>query len=232
MMDKKRAKQILVAHACCMLNDKKLCRECPWRNTEDCSNTSFLEVLEEAILAVKGEYKTKMKLEDIKIPKTFAETIPNEKKITECTLEWKTWNRQDRYIAVNHNGYLVDGYVMYCVLKERGVEEAEVKVTRRRSRKKTTTLETPKYRDNPTTYIYGTHPNSKSTKERIWRVPESWGNWADDVQIGDVIFGVTNRGCSPVVVTRIEVLDKCPVGFPVKRVANKGIRRNGECIHE
>ena len=59
MMDKKRAKQILVAHACCMLDDKKLCRECPWRNTEDCSNTSFLEVLEEAILAVKGEYKTK-----------------------------------------------------------------------------------------------------------------------------------------------------------------------------
>ena len=45
-MNKKRAKEILIANACCTL-DK--CNICPWRNTDDCTNTSFLNVIEEAI---------------------------------------------------------------------------------------------------------------------------------------------------------------------------------------
>ena len=229
-MTKKEARNILLAHACCMTNDVKICRECPWRNTEDCKNTSFADVLEEAIYTSQGEEITEMNLSDIKITSAFLNSTPRKKKMNECLLYWRFHGEQDRYLVVNQNGYLIDGYVMYCVLKEEGVETAKVRVSKNSKNKKD--WRNAKYRNNPTTYIFGTHQNSNDTNTYMWRVPESWGNWADDVQIGDVIFGVTKRGCSPVVVTKIEVLDKCPVRFPVKIVANKGIRRNGECVHE
>ena len=229
-MTKKEARNILLAHACCMINDVKICRECPWRNTKDCENTSFADVLEEAIYTSQGEEITEMNLSDIKITSAFLNSTPRKKKMDECLLYWIFNGKQDRYLVVNKNGYLIDGYVMYCVLKKEGVETAKVRVSK--NSKKQKDWRSAKYRNNPTTYIFGTHQNSNDTNTYMWRVPESWGNWADDVQIGDVIFGVTKRGCSPVVVTKIEVLDKCPVRFPVKRVANKQIRRNGEVIHE
>jgi len=39
-MNKKRAKEILLAHACCSIG---LCDLCPWNNTYDCENTIFSE---------------------------------------------------------------------------------------------------------------------------------------------------------------------------------------------
>ena len=89
----------------------------------------------------------------------------------------------------------------------------------------------PSYKNTSTTYIYGVHPNSNCSKEFVWRVPASWGNWADNLQIGDIVLCQTKFGFAPVIVTKIEVLDKCQVDFRIKKVAKREIRRNG-CVIE
>lgn len=88
----------------------------------------------------------------------------------------------------------------------------------------------PKYREQPTTYIYGLHLKGSDQKERIWRVPNSWKGFVDNVQVGDTIFCNTVHGKAPIVVTRIETLNKCPVEFVVKKVASRVIKRNGSVI--
>ena len=173
----------------------------------------------------------RMKLSDIKISEAFANSIPSNKKLNECRNNWNQWNRQDRYIVVNRENELIDGYIMYIVLKENGIEEAEVKTSTRRKkrwyRKNVEDWNIPHYKNEATTYIYGTHPNSKDTKTYMWRVPKSWTNWTDNIQIGDTIICSTKNGCAPVVVNKVEIRNECPIDIPVKKVCNKKIRRNG-----
>ena len=112
-----------------------------------------------------------MKLVDIKISDAFANSIPSEKKLNECRNNWTQYNRQDRYIVVNPDNVLIDGYIMYIVLKENGIEEAEVKTSTRRKkrwyRKNVEDWNVPHYRNEATTYVYGKHPNSNCDKEFI-----------------------------------------------------------------
>lgn len=176
----------------------------------------------------------KMKLSDIKITDAFAETIPNEEKMQECRYNWRMYGKQDRYIVVDHNNVLIDGYCMYLVLMEHKEEYAEVKIShcrkKRWKRKNTTDWLTTRYKDNPTTYIFGKHLNSNCIKEYTWRVPNSWGNWADNIEIGDTVMCATKFGYSPIVVSKIEVLDNPPIDIPIKKVCRKEIRRNGMVI--
>ena len=73
------------------------------------------------------------------------------------------------------------------------------------------------------------HPNSKSIKERVWRVPNSWWDgWADSLSIGDMIWVNTKYGIAPIEITRIERSGECPVSIPVKTVVRK--IRNEEVI--
>ena len=55
MMDQKRAMDILLAYACCNSNNK--CDDCPWNKTEDCENTSFLSVLDDAVNVILNSRK-------------------------------------------------------------------------------------------------------------------------------------------------------------------------------
>ena len=73
------------------------------------------------------------------------------------------------------------------------------------------------------TYVYGVHPNSKSGNEFVWRVPKSWSElgWEDGLNIGDEILVNTKFGTKPIIVTKIENLEKCPVNIPVKRVVKR-----------
>lgn len=174
--------------------------------------------------------KRMMKLSDIKIKQSYLETIPSKGKMDECRKYWKTHSSQDRYIVVDHDDLLIDGYIQYLILKENNIEEAEIKIwhcKRRRWFRKNVENCIPTYRKNPTTYIFGVHPNSNCKREFCWRVPNSWINWADNIQIGDTIICSTKNGYAPVVVNKIEILDKCPIDIPVKKVCNKKIRRNG-----
>ena len=176
----------------------------------------------------------RMKLSDVKIKESFTKTTPSEEKMSECRYNWRTYGKQDRFVVVNHDNVLVDGYVMYLVLMEHKEEYVEVKIShckkKRWHRKNTKDWLVPRYKDNPTTYIYGTHPNSKDIKTYMWRVPESWTSWVDNIQIGDTILCVTKNGYAPVVVNKVETLDKCPVDFRVKKVARREIRRNGAVV--
>ena len=176
----------------------------------------------------------KIKLSEIKINEAFAKSIPSESKMQECRNNWNMWHRQDRYIVVNHNNVLIDGYIQYLVLKENNVEEADIKISARRKkrwyRKNTKDWDIPHYRNEVTTYIYGVHPNSKSGNEFVWRVRKSWSEagWEDGLEIGDKILVDTKFGIKPVVVTKIEISYKCPINIPVKRVVNR-LNKQIEC---
>lgn len=172
----------------------------------------------------------KRKLSEIKISESFAATMPSEVKMEECRRVWKEFERQDRYIVVNPKGVLIDGYIQYLVLKENGVEEACIKesaVRRKRwFRKNTVDWNPPLYKTEKTTYVYGMHFNKQRcaySKEYVWRVPKLWSSngWEDDVNIGDTILVATKYGVKPVVVTRVEKRDQCPVDMPVQKVVKK-----------
>ena len=90
--------------------------------------------------------------------------------------------------------------------------------------------EIPYYRNNTTTYVYGIHPNSKDTKTYVWRVPKSWTWFAENVRSGDSILCQTKFGSAPVIVTKVEVLDSCPVNIRVKKVDKCTIRRDGYTV--
>lgn len=175
----------------------------------------------------------KMKLSEIKITPAFAETTPNGKKMEECRYNWRMYGKQDRYIVVNHNNVLVDGYIMYLILKEHKEEECEVldyKKKKHNKRYEKTPKSSPSYKNTLTTYIFGVHPNSNCIKEFCWRVPTSWRNWADNIELGDTILCQTKYGFSPVIVNRVEVLDKPPIDMRVKKVTKREIRRNGMVV--
>ena len=49
-----------------------------------------------------------MRLSEIKIPTDFENSIPNTYKYNKCEMYYKENNKQDRYLVVNENNYLID----------------------------------------------------------------------------------------------------------------------------
>ena len=173
----------------------------------------------------------RMKLADIKISEAFANSVPSEEKINECRNNWNQWNRQDRYIVINPDNVLIDGYIQYLILMEHKEEYAEVIFKKKHNRQYEKLPKVkPTYKNTPTIYIFGVHLNSNCTKEFCWRIPASWGNWAENIEIGDTVLCHTKFGFSPIVVSRVETLDKTPIEMRVKRVAKREIRRNGAVV--
>ena len=161
----------------------------------------------------------KIKMSDIIITEAFANSHPLEEKVQKYRKKFAKTGKQSKFLVINKYNVLIDGYIQYLILKENGIEEAEYI---RSSRKNV-----ENYRNEMTTYIYGKHENSNCTKEFMWRVPKSMTWFAENVQVGDSILCQTKFGIAPVVVTKVETLDKCPVDFRVKRVAKCMIRRDG-----
>lgn len=177
----------------------------------------------------------KMKLSDIIISPSFSKSVPRKEKMETCRRNWEKYQKQDRYIVVNKKGLLIDGYIQYLVLMEHKEEYAEVKISncKRNSwhRKELSELKIPKYKNNPTTYVFGVHPNCDCAKEYVWRVPEGWTNFIENIQVEDIVFGKTKFGYSPVVITKIETLDKPPIDVPIKKIFNTKIKRNGVLVN-
>ena len=46
-MSREEALDILLANACCTLDD--ICDKCPWNMTDNCRDTNFTDVIEEAV---------------------------------------------------------------------------------------------------------------------------------------------------------------------------------------
>lgn len=175
-----------------------------------------------------------MNINDIIIRESFANTAPRPNKMKICRDYWNEHHKQDRYIVVDRNNVLVDGYIQYLVLKENGVDEAEIRIGKdiKLKRWKRKSMEdnwdTPEYREKSTTYIIGVHPNDDSGKEYMWRVPGNWNLIADSLQINDLVFCRARKNqVAPVIIKEIKVLDRCPVDYPISKMCYKTIIRDG-----
>ena len=171
---------------------------------------------------------TTMKLSNIKISEDFAKSTPKESKMNECRMYWNMGQEQDRYIVVNPDNVLLDGYIQYLVLKENDIDEAQVIVAERTHKcwrricldGFDNDMPNKTYKERKTTYIYGTHENDD--KERVWRVPNSWWNgWKDTLNVGDKLLVNTKNGRKIISITRVKTLDKCPTVLPVKTVIKR-----------
>lgn len=171
-----------------------------------------------------------MRLDNIKIKDAFALSNPKPEKLNACKKYWEKNHSQDRYIVVNHDNILVDGYIQYLILKDAGVNIAEIKISNKKRKKWSRKNRKPKhntqrrlnYRECETTYVFGFLLDSRSRKERVWRIPSSWGNEAiNNLSIDSVVMVHNKKGCSFIKITRIEKLNKCPVDIPVKKVIRK-----------
>nr|DAF54769.1 MAG TPA: hypothetical protein [Siphoviridae sp. ctqPo10] len=182
-----------------------------------------------------------MRLSEIKISADFESSIPNTYKYNKCENYYNKTGNQDRYIVVDEKNVLVDGYIMYLVLKNHDVEYGNVKrLTLRKhtytdkQRKQYGRLISPKhvvtYKEKPTAYVYGKHPNSKDNKEYVWRLPQAWGYMSLMLQKGDVIYCGTRFGVAPVVVTKVELKSNFDTSLCIKKVCSQKIYRNGELL--
>lgn len=161
--------------------------------------------------------RMKVALKDIRIYAKFAKSKPSEEKYKACLAYYLENDKQDRKIVVNEHGFLVDGYVMYLVLINTGAKFADIEQLGGECNIEKTNY----YWNKPTTYIYGIHrfPKvGKEHKEYVWRVPTCkreliYGN----ILPGDVVLCNTKHGNAPVVVSRIEEHDTCPVNRRVKK---------------
>ena len=180
-----------------------------------------------------------MRLSEIKISADFESSIPNTYIYNKCENYYNKTGNQDRYIVVDEKNVLVDGYIMYLVLKNHDVEYGNVKrLTLRKhtytdkQRKKYGRLISPKhvvtYKEKPTAYVYGKHPNSKDNKEYVWRLPQAWGYMSLMLQKGDVIYCGTRFGVAPVVVTKVELKSNFDTSLCIKKICSWKIYRNGE----
>lgn len=182
-----------------------------------------------------------MRLSEIKIPTDFESSTPNASKYEKCEKYYDETGNQDRYIVIDENNVLVDGYIMYLVLKSHDAGYAKVKRSTLRKhkytdrqRKKYGRLISPKhvvtYKEKPTAYVYGKHPNSKDDKEYVWRLPQTWGYMSLMLQKDDVIYCGTRFGVAPVVVTKVELKSNFNTDLCIKKVCSRKIYRNGELL--
>lgn len=178
-----------------------------------------------------------MKLKDIIIKERFANSTPKECKMKKCRDFWREYQKQDRYIVVDRNNVLIDGYIQYLVLKENNVDEAEIrigkmkKLNRWRRKVNEDSWDSAEYREKTTTYIIGVHPNDVTQREYMWRVPNNWVWISENLQVGDLVYCRTKRSnAAPVIITKIMVLDKCPVDYPISKMCYKTIKRDGKFV--
>ena len=172
-----------------------------------------------------------MKLSDIKITEAFESTHPSPDKIRKKKEQWLKTGRQRKYIVVNKDGYLVDGYITYLIMKELGIEEAKIiKSKSWMNPIESREIKEPSYRKENTTYIWGVHPNSPDDKLYVWRVPnnDNWKDFKENITVGDMIFCHAKGKVSPVIIKAIQTTDVCPTPLDVKKVCSKNIVKGSE----
>jgi len=147
----------------------------------------------------------KLKLSEIKISQEFQNTNPSPVKLEICRSYYRENGCLDREIIVNQERVLTDGYIGYLVLKENGVEAAEVTVLNERAA----------YRRKETTYVFARHP--KNEKEYVWRVTPGTMN-ANLIAPGRRVVVAKSDGNCVVTVSRVETLELPPVSTKVRRV--------------
>ena len=152
----------------------------------------------------------KIKLSDVKISNIFKNSPPNEWKMNRIRHNYIKYGVQDKPIVLNEDGFLIDGYARYLILKEFGEEYAKCI-------HKNTIKKIPNYKEIPTYYIYGLH--SGCDKEFVWRIPRTRiDEFVGKVIPGDTVLVGTKNGTKSITVTKIELLDKPPIDKCIKKV--------------
>lgn len=132
-----------------------------------------------------------MNIEDIKISDQFLHTTPSPEKMERFEKYWLMTNHQDKPIVVNKNGYLVDGYIRYLIMKRNGA--TQVRIVRK---------------NQPVALIKGVHihANGTTSKEYTWEIRrnKNWKSFLENLKVGDLVMCATKYGYSPVKVTRIQ----------------------------
>lgn len=146
----------------------------------------------------------KIDFNDIIIQPAFANTSPKTSKMKKC----KTFYDKgilDRDIVINQNNTLVDGYVLYLVMKENNYN-GKVEVRKVNN----------KFVGIPTTYVYGMHPGQD--KEYVWYINMSYSKVKD--MIGKLADVETKRGIQTITITKVERLSIPPVEGTIRRVVH------------
>ena len=152
-----------------------------------------------------------MKLIEIKVPPEFAASRPRQYKMDECRDHYARHGALDRDLIISRDGFLIDGYVGYLVLKECGVGEYPV-VQSTNIYRRTSYLDYP---HRETIYVTGKHPNCD--REFIWRIGRKTTD-VNNLSVGNHALVNTRHGPMKVLVTRIETLRCPPVPQSVKKV--------------
>lgn len=144
-----------------------------------------------------------MKISDIKIQSNFKSTTPSEKKLLECRQYFNKYGKIDRDIVIDKDGYLVDGYVGYLVLRENNIKNVKVVLSNNRH-----------HYGNKYVYVFGCHSNNG--REYVWRVPNK--SKFKNIKVGSNVLVQTKFGIKMITVKRIKALYLPPVTIPIKKV--------------
>lgn len=141
----------------------------------------------------------KMSIRDITIPRKFVERPPSQNKM----ISYKNYYRNHgefKAAIVVEGRQLINGYTTYLLCKEFGIDEVEVRSL--------------SYRQSPTIYVYGYHPEDAGHREFVWRLRKDRDtglNYECEIDVGDLVPVDTKIGLKHVVVTRVELLDTPPL---------------------
>ena len=144
-----------------------------------------------------------MKIEDIIISKSFAETSPSKWKLAKCRTYYEANGEFAREIVLNTKKVLIDGYVAYLIAKEKGLTDVSVRCDW-------------KYQpEKEKTYIYGRH--KQHGKRYVWEATKNTLNM-DKLAIGSTAIVDTKYGKSSIVVGKIKISQKPPTIFKMRKV--------------
>ena len=155
-----------------------------------------------------------MRLDDIKVSGSFLHSVPNANKLEKCRKYFMENGVLDRKLVLNDKGYLIDGYIGYVVLRENGIDVADVVVETDETKYKYK-RKNPKWWTSPTTYVYGSHKVNK--KVYVWRVDEKTKG-AENVGIGKRAIVETAQGRHEITITDVKVMDRPPMKQWIRRV--------------
>lgn len=145
-----------------------------------------------------------MKIEDIIIPKQFRDRPPLQNKMISYRNYYRQFGRFKATIVVEGR-QLINGYTTYLLCKEFGITEIEVRSL--------------SYRQSPTVYVFGHHPEDEGRREFVWRLSKDRKtglNYECEIEIGDIVPVSTKHGNRNIVVTRVELLDTPPYGGTIR----------------
>lgn len=151
-----------------------------------------------------------IKLSDMVVPSYMK--LPRAGKIETKKKIIQKYGKPTKPIRLSKDLVILDGYASYLAMQELGIEETMILKD----------LETQTYINTQTVYVFGKHLNNATDKEYVWRCRKTDSDdFLSSTNVGDKVFVYTRFGKTPIIITRIEILDKPPIDKRIKKVIGK-----------